>query len=222
MTPNDIQNKRFDKGMSGYKADEVQTYLAEVAAYVRALQEEKDELERKMVVLAEKLEEYREDEDSLRAALIGAQKLGDSVVRDAKKKAEQLLKEANDKAEELVADARSNIDKEAITLTKMQSEVAVFKSKILDMYKRHIETIKGIPDLTETSSAYKEIVREAPAKVADDAPAAVSKEEKVSEFVLNYEEEPEPSAEDAGSARHKRQSYGNLRFGEEYNLTRKD
>lgn len=225
MTPNEIQTKRFDKGMSGYKTDEVNAYLIEVAAYVRELEGERDELERKMVVLAEKLEEYREDEDSLRAALIGAQKLGDSVVRDAKKKAEQILFEANAKAEELVADTRANMDKESLTLSKMQSEVVAFRAKILDMYKRHIETIKGIPETNEPVVAVRETIRHSSKKQAAAASpeaAEAVKEEKVSEFVLNYEEEPDAQESDGPAPKHKRQSYGNLRFGEEYNLTRKE
>ena len=36
---------------------------------------EKRDMEKKLAVLADKLEEYRADEDSLRTALLGAQKL---------------------------------------------------------------------------------------------------------------------------------------------------
>ena len=88
MTPNEILNRQFGKVMGGYRVEDVSAFAAEVAAFVEDLLEEKDVLEQKMLVLADKLEEYREDEDSLRAALIGAQKLGDSVVRESRKKAD--------------------------------------------------------------------------------------------------------------------------------------
>ena len=73
---------RFDKQMGGYKQDEVEIFLQQVAAEYAKLLAEKEELEQKIEVLADKVEQYREDEDSLRSALIGAQKLGDSVIRE--------------------------------------------------------------------------------------------------------------------------------------------
>ena len=81
LTPNDIANKKFDKAMGGYRIDDVEAFLSQVSDTVIALYEDKKNLEEKIEILAEKLEEYRADEDSLRNALLGAQKLGDSVIR---------------------------------------------------------------------------------------------------------------------------------------------
>ena len=95
LNPNEIANKRFDKVMGQkYRADDVDNYLAQVADSMNDLLEEKQELEKKLIVLADKLEEYKDDEESLRSALLGAQKLGDSVVRDAKAKARDILEDA--------------------------------------------------------------------------------------------------------------------------------
>ncbi|MCL2034032.1 MAG: DivIVA domain-containing protein [Oscillospiraceae bacterium] len=156
MTPNEIHNKRFEKAMSGYRPEDVGVFLAEVADYVEELIDAKTELEQKILVLAEKLEEYREDEDSLRAALIGAQKLGDNVVRESKRKAEELIEEAkqksqamieeaSQKSDSIVIDIKKNVERETDTLNKMQAEVARFKSQILAMYRQHIEMVKSIP-----------------------------------------------------------------------------
>lgn len=227
MTPNEIQTKTFEKKMGGYRIEEVTSYLAEVAACVQRLQEEKEEMERKMMVLAEKLEEYREDEDSLRSALIGAQKLGDSVVRDAKKKAELILAEASSKAEELVSDAKSNIDKEAIALSRMQGQVAEFKTQLLNLYQRHVDMISSIPEEPDLPKDMKEIVSSvAVEKQKEPVP---EKKDKIENFVLNYEEiagsaDAEPAVfpvSEPPAHKHKR-DFGNLRFGEEYNLTRND
>lgn len=68
---------------------------------------EKLELERKIEALADKLEEYRRDEDSLKSAVFEAQKLGSSIVRDSKAKAERILQEANEKASAVTAQAQA-------------------------------------------------------------------------------------------------------------------
>lgn len=164
MTPNEIQNKRFDRGMSGYRMEEVHIFLDEAADYARNLIAERDELEKKLEVLADKLEQYREDEDSLRAALIGAQKLGDSVVRESKKKAEQILEDAARQADSLVGEARKNIDREEKTLAAMKERVTGFRAQILELYKQHIEMIQNIP------------YEEKPARARDAAPAPATQE----------------------------------------------
>ena len=149
MTPADIMNKKFDKGMGGYKTEEVHEFLDQVAAYVTDLEEEKGELLDKMEILADKLEQYREDEESLRAALIGAQKLGNSVVREAQRKAEAIISQAVHKAEDIVGDAQKNIDNEALALKKMQRGVAEFREKIIRLYTEHLEMIQSLPEIDD-------------------------------------------------------------------------
>ena len=149
LTPETIASRRFDKQMGGYKQDEVEAFLQQVAAeYARVLRE-KEELEQKMDVLAEKVEQYREDEDSLRSALIGAQKLGDSVIRDSKAKADYILRDAREKANQLMENAQRSIEKEQMALIKMQKEVTKFKNRLLTLYRQHLEMISALPEYDE-------------------------------------------------------------------------
>lgn len=235
MTPTEIQNKQFDKAMSGYRADDVTAYLSEVAAYAQKLLAEKAELEQKMMVLAEKLEEYREDEDSLRAALIGAQKLGDSVVRESKKKAEQILAEANMKAELMVTDIKKNIERENDILNKMQAEVARFKGQILGMYRQHIEMFNAIPydekdyPPNVKPAAATKIPAIEPEKAAVLQTASTERAEEAKpvkkDFVISIEDENldyEDIPDELPKQRSKPSRHGNLLFGDNYPITRKD
>lgn len=171
MTPNDIMSKRFDKAaMGGYKAEDVNSFMLQISDYMEQLLEERDDLERKLTILAEKLEEYRADEESLRSALIGAQKLGDSVVRDSKSQAEKtlgdaqaeadrVLSEAKAEAETIVTTAQKSIEAEKYTLNRMQMEVAKFKGQMLNHYRKHIEMLNALPsevnDVPEIPDALK-------------------------------------------------------------------
>lgn len=95
MTGREIKEKKFDKAaMFGYKAEEVDLYLAELAQAVDNMNKEKAVLEKKIEILAGKIEEYRKDEDSMKEALLGAQRLGNTVVAEAQEKAEKMLAEA--------------------------------------------------------------------------------------------------------------------------------
>ncbi len=101
LTAEDIANRKFEKAAFGYKAEEVEIFLRDMALAVSKLEEDREEAEDKLEVLAEKLEEYRANEDSLRTVLLGAQKLGDSIIRDSKGKAEVILSEAEANAKQI-------------------------------------------------------------------------------------------------------------------------
>ena len=103
MTGNDIHNAVFEKaGMRGYRADQVDAYLHTVAAYIDEQNEKIEDLTYKLKVLAQKIEEYRADEESIRDALLGAQKLGTSIVNEAKAKAQTITDESQAAADELM------------------------------------------------------------------------------------------------------------------------
>ena len=93
LSYNDIISYKFEKAGfgGGYKPEDVDKFTMRLATDFQKLEAEKAELEQKLMALAQKVEEYREDEESLRAALLGAQKLGDSIIRESEQKAEQTL-----------------------------------------------------------------------------------------------------------------------------------
>lgn len=213
MTPHEIRNKTFEKKMGGYRIEEVNAYLAEVAVYLQSVLDQRDELDEKIMVLADRLEEYREDEESLRAALIGAQKLGDSVVRDAKKKAESILEEATHKADTIVNDAKNSIDREALTLVRMQGQVTEFKTQILNMYKRHMEMISALPEELNLPGDVQKIVNDAVAVEEDhllQADEAAADAEQSADAYAGYRPQKQHN------------HFGELQFGEDFHLTRNE
>lgn len=110
MNPQDISNKKFEKSTFGYKPEEVEEYLRDVAiAYAKAVKE-KEENELKIVKLVEKINEYRSDEDAIRDALLISQKQGNRIIAEAKEQAEAIVSEAQAKRDSLLADIQSDCD----------------------------------------------------------------------------------------------------------------
>ena len=235
MTPDSIANKRFDKAMGGYRQDEVEAFLEQIAKEFRALQIEKEDLERKVEVLANKIEEYREDEDSLRSALVGAQKLGDSVIRDSKAKAEALLLDAKVEAAKIVENAQRNVEIEQTALVTMKKEVTKFKNRMLTMYRQHLDLIAALPEYadeliaSENAALETSVQEEIVAPVVDDSAAAPEEEvvldfsgmaeeekvEPVSQQTMTFSEIPTPSSENNSK-------FGQLKFGEGFDVERDD
>ncbi len=172
MTGKDIQNAAFEKaGMRGYRADQVDAYLHTVAEYVDEQNEKIEDLTYKLKVLAEKIEEYRADEENIREALLGAQKLGSSIVNEAKTKAQAITEESQAAADELMAQAKAKV--EAITKESLQratadlnalkrecdaeqrsydllkKEISKFKANIMQQYRSHIAMVMALPSVEE-------------------------------------------------------------------------
>lgn len=112
MNAKEILNQQFTKvKIGGYKLEDVDDYLREVSEEFAALQKEKNELERKLEVLADKIREYREDEDALKDALLIAQKQGNAIVAESKASAERLTKETKEKVEKLLAESKAKSER---------------------------------------------------------------------------------------------------------------
>ena len=121
MNAKDILSRRFEKAtFNGYKTDDVDEFLRELSSEFAQLQKDKNELERKLEVLADKIREYRDDEDALKDALLLAQKQGNQIVNESKAAVEKQLKEAQEKADKVTSDA----DEYAKRMTKEANERA--------------------------------------------------------------------------------------------------
>lgn len=156
--------KLFEKAAFGYRTEEVDRYIEQLNAQIRALEAEKADLLGKMKILAEKINEYRQEESSLKDALLGAQKMGNSIVNEAKAKADRMVSDAKSRSERMLLDAqrttdeaiggiRAQVEHEKLTLAKMQKEVADFKAKLLSLYKVHLNALNSLPDMEEEYEA---------------------------------------------------------------------
>ena len=175
LSVKDINNKRFEQARPGYKTEEVDDFLREVAIEIARYQREKEEDEKKIAVLVESVREYKKDEEALKDALIGAQRQGRAVISEAQAKAEEILSDARSKASEIIGTAKVQNEKEKRCLVKMQQEVSDFKANLLNMYKQHLEQITAIPDYDdyddeEEATASAPVQPEAPAPQPEPQP----------------------------------------------------
>ena len=101
LTPQEVSTHAFAKAvMGGYNMAMVDEFLDELTDDYTALYKENAALKAKMKVLVEKVEDYRATEDSMRATLLTAQKMADSIVHEAEAKRDALLSRAEMDARE--------------------------------------------------------------------------------------------------------------------------
>ena len=127
--------------MGGYKTIEVDEFLDQCADVVEELTKQNDENTRKMQVLAETIVDYRNQEDSIRSALISAQRMSESVIADARKQADDILAAAQSEAESMREKAIKDTEAELRELNRVKQEVSDFKAKLLSIYREHLTMI---------------------------------------------------------------------------------
>ncbi len=165
MEAKDIKEKKFSKGLNGYKMEEVDDFLEEMSAEFSRLKKLSEEQEKKMEVLADKIREYRNDEDAIKEALLGAQKQSSSVLAAAKEKTDKMEKdeyakkmvedanaektkiiaECERKSAEIKAAMEAEIRKQESILAKTRDESKSFLERLLKEYQTHIAYIDSIP-----------------------------------------------------------------------------
>lgn len=146
LTANEIREVKFNRSMGGYKTTEVDDFLDRCAEAVDELTKINGENERKMQVLAETILDYRNQEDSIRSALISAQRMSESVISDARKQADDILTAAKNEAAEMHEKAIADTAAEIAELNRTKNEVADFKAKLLAIYREHLTLIGVLAD----------------------------------------------------------------------------
>ena len=157
MTAQEIREKKFEKAAWGYRPEDIDEFLGQLETTFQEIDSEREDSNHKIQVLADKVREYMKDEEALKDALLGAQKEGHRVVKEANEKADQILNRAKEEAAMLLDEAtrqheaameknRLEIAKEKEALAEIKKLVADFKRSLFDMYKGHLEMISTIPE----------------------------------------------------------------------------
>ena len=110
FTPQEVSEKTFPKSSSfssGYDLAAVDEFLDTLTEDYTALYKENAALKAKLKILAEKLEEYRATEDTMRSMLLAAQKMAASMTDEAKEKSEKMLAEARSQQEQILEEAQN-------------------------------------------------------------------------------------------------------------------
>lgn len=152
----EIRQITFEKVVRGYRPEDVESFMEKIADEFEALAAEKQEIEGQLYILAERIEQYKSEEESIKATLINAQKLGESIIAESRQKAEAILKDANIRKNDILASAHEEHALYEENLARIKKETSDFKINLLSMYKEHIESLSRIPELKKEPAAVVE------------------------------------------------------------------
>lgn len=148
LTPQEVSSHAFTKGfMGGYNMAMVDEFLDELTDDYTALYKENAALKAKLKVLVEKVEDYRATEDSMRATLLTAQKMADSIVREAEARRDNLLAQAEADARDRITQIQQEVEAAEDRLRQGQRELAQFIAATQKVCNQELKFLEELPQL---------------------------------------------------------------------------
>ena len=178
LTPQEVSTHAFTKAvMGGYNMAMVDEFLDELTDDYTALYKENAALKAKMKVLVEKVEDYRATEDSMRATLLTAQKMADSIVR-----------EAEAQAQEKIASLRRQLAEAEDRLRQGQQQLSKFIEDSRAVCTKELAFLEQLPQLPPEQAVSAAEVRDEAREIGETVMAAFAAQQPEAPA------EPEPQA----------------------------
>lgn len=199
ITPMDIHNKTFSKGLRGYSEEEVNDFLRQIVTDYEQIYREHREMEEEMDQMKVKLSNYERISDTMTATLQLAKDTAENVKKNAKRNADILISNAKMEGDRQVKDAEDYRRRLAETMIHTEGNMKNYVSKIrkdLELALASINALENLKAPIVPGYAYPAVElpeKEAPA----DAPAEEISTEEVPDKAAPAEETPveEPAEE---------------------------
>lgn len=141
LTPIDIHNKEFGRKLRGYNEVEVDEFLDQVVRDYESLLKERDVLNEQIEELKDKLDQYKELEDTLHNTLVVAQETAKEVQDNARKEANLIIKESRQRADDIVSEARQRAREAEQVFEDVKRQIRAFRARVKGMFQSHIELL---------------------------------------------------------------------------------
>ncbi|GBE57942.1 septum site-determining protein DivIVA [bacterium BMS3Abin01] len=173
ITPLDIRHKEFSRSMRGYKDLEVDEYLDEIVEEFERLFNKNIDYQDRLEALEEKIEQYRNIEETLQKTLISAQEQAEELKVNAKKEADLILRDAELKSRSIINDSyaeRQKIQRSVQSLKQRHEDLRYQLKSLLESYMNVLDQdddsvledveIEGMESGAGTADAVKETADE--------------------------------------------------------------
>ena len=221
LTPQQIEQISFSRAtFGGYDMQSVDELLEPLTEDYITLYKENALLKSKMKVLVSKLEEYRENEASMKDAIVNAQKTCDLMVKEAEAKCAQMLADANATAMEQAKNADAQIAAEEARVEEarriacakidaLKEELAMFLTA-LDRIKAANLPVTPAPTATEKAEATGDSPADA---MVDEISASLQALVGSADDAIPTAEPKHPTTDSTTG------KFSNLQFGRNYDPT---
>lgn len=144
VTPQEIENREFKKGIRGYKEEEVDEFLDEIKEDYEKILRENTDLKEKLRIYQDQISKYENLEETLKATLIRAESVAEDTCSTANKKAKIMVEEADLKARQIIENANNQVIEIRKEYDEMVKEFKIFRNKFKSLLEDEIRSIDEI------------------------------------------------------------------------------
>lgn len=202
ITPMDIHNKTFSKGLRGYSEEEVNDFLRQIVTDYEQIYREHREMEEEMDQMKVKLSNYERISDTMTATLQLAKDTAENVKKNAKRNADILISNAKMEGDRQVKDAEDYRCRLAETMIHTEGNMKNYVSKIrkdLELALASIDALENLKAPIVPGYAYPavELPEEEEAPKTEEVSSEAAQEETAAEEAVSEE----PAAEESGAGK---------------------
>ena len=226
LTPQEVSTHSFAKAsFGGYNMAMVDEFLDELTDDYTALYKENAALKAKLKVLVEKVEEYRATEDSMRATLLTAQRMADSIVKEAEQKRDQLMTQAEIDAKLKINCLKNEAAAAEERLRKGKEELEKFSAAVRAVCDKEIQLLNELPQeevkpedsVQEIEDSVMAAFSEAAPEDGDTAETQTEASEPVAEAADPAADTSDPFGDFPDLSSTRQINLDELKFGRNYN-----
>lgn len=141
LTPLDIHNKEFTKSFRGYNENEVDEFLDLIVAELEGIIRENEDLHANIAGLEARIGHYKGLEETLKNAIVLAQKAADQIKQSAAKKADSIIDDARREADITKQQAEALLQKTYEDLETQRQKAMRFKTEMRTLLQSTLEML---------------------------------------------------------------------------------
>lgn len=143
LTPIDIHNKEFNRGLRGYNIDEVNGFLNQIIKDYELLLKEKSDLESDVENLNTRVGHYVNLESTLNQSIVIAQETAEELKINARKEAKLIIQEAEKNADRIINDALNESRSVVTEMEDIKKQANVFRARLTMLIQTQLEMVQN-------------------------------------------------------------------------------
>ena len=194
LTPMDIHNKTFSKGLRGYAQEEVEQFMEEVVNDYEKIYREHREMQEETDMLRTKLKNYETMETTMTSTLMMAQETAENVKVNARKEAELIIAKAETEKEQMLRDTADSLRNAQEQYNQIMADISVFRAKLRSLLESQLELVDTMLADPSQGMANYETVPETEENNEEELFTVTDVEEADSQAIQEIEAEASDSA----------------------------
>jgi cell division initiation protein len=138
ITPLDIQQQQFKLTFRGFDIHEVDAFLNLVSSEFEELIRESNRMKEELKKREQELSIYKDQEESIKSALVSIQSITENVKLNARKEAELIIAEAKLQAKKIISDAQADLAELTRQCTELRNQRTQLEASIRSVIQGHL------------------------------------------------------------------------------------